>query len=103
MDTNWNHIRAHKFRDDRPSDWPRRVNGITLEGLTLLGIDPVTNKLYWDGKEIALREPIRLDWLERILAIAVAVGIFGTFIVELGRILGWWDIPLHLPITFERV
>jgi hypothetical protein len=56
----------------------------------LLGVHTETNKLYWDGKEIVLRPPIRLDWPERLLALAVAVGTFGTFILHLGEVLRWW-------------
>ena len=57
-----------------------------LEQESAFGVDTVSNKLYWDGKEIALRG-VRLDWFERILAICVAVGTLGLFILELCKAL----------------
>jgi hypothetical protein len=88
MSVDWDVIRQNKYSPDRPPEWP--PNGISIKGVGLLGVDPATNKLYWDGKEILLRDRVRLGSLERILAVFVAIGTFGTFIVELGNVLNWF-------------
>jgi hypothetical protein len=54
------------------------------------GIHETTGKLYWDGREIVTKEPIRLGALERCLAISATVGTFGTFVVNAGRAMGKW-------------
>jgi hypothetical protein len=57
----------------------------------LLGIDPATNQLYWDGKQVVLRDRVvTLGGFERFLVALAAVGTFGMFIVELGNALNWW-------------
>jgi hypothetical protein len=61
-----------------------------LTVLGLIGIDPATNKLYWDGKEVMVRDRLRLGRWANFLAILVATGTFGTFIVELGNALNWF-------------
>jgi hypothetical protein len=89
MATDWNRIRAHRFAPDAPpSDWPSNVRPISIDGVGLFGIDH-TNKLYWDGKEVVLRG-VRLDWFERILAICVAIGTLGLFLLELYKAL--WPV-----------
>jgi hypothetical protein len=90
MSVDWDVIRQHKYSPDRPPEWPPGVHGISIKGVGLLGVDPATNKLYSDGKEILLRDRVRLGSLERILAVFVAIGTFGTFIVELGNALNWF-------------
>jgi hypothetical protein len=94
----WNEIRAIRYAPNRPPpDWPVNVQPISDVGLALLGIEPETNKLYWDGKEVILRDRIRFERFERFLA-SVAVfsafgafiGTFGYFILELGKLLKWW-------------
>ena len=49
----------------------------------MFGINPETNKLYWDGKEVVVRDRVRLGNLERILAVFVAIGTFGAFLWSL--------------------
>jgi hypothetical protein len=65
--------------------------------VNLLGIEPATNKLYWDGKEVVLLDRVRLAFFERFLASVVAfcafgsfVGTFGYFVLEYGKLLKWW-------------
>jgi hypothetical protein len=54
---NWNNIRANKYAPDRPpADWPENVQPISDAGLALFGIEPETNKLHWDEKEVILRD-----------------------------------------------
>jgi hypothetical protein len=37
-----------------------------------------------------LKDRISLDWPERMLGFFVAVGTFGYFVLELGKMLKWW-------------
>jgi hypothetical protein len=91
MATNWNDIRAVRYSSlAPPPEWPSNVRPISTEGVSLLGIDPTTNKLYWDGKEIVVRDRLRLGGWANFLAILVAIGSFGSFIVELGNALNWF-------------
>jgi hypothetical protein len=91
MATNWNDIRAVRYSPlAPPPEWPSDVRPISMEGISLLGIDPATNKLYWDGREIVVRDRLRLGGWANFLAILVAIGAFGSFIVELGNALNWW-------------
>jgi hypothetical protein len=62
-----------------------------MEGVSLLGIDPATNQLYWDGKQVVLRDRVvTLGGFERFLVALTAVGTVGMFIVLLGNALNWW-------------
>jgi hypothetical protein len=89
MTIDFDHIRRFRFApDEPPKDWPPGVRVISQEGLTLLGIHEKTNRLYWDGQQVALT--IRLRWFELTLAIFAAVGTFGTFAVEAGRSMNFW-------------
>jgi hypothetical protein len=91
MAKSWDDIRAVRYATVAPPPgWPPDVRPISTDGVSLFGINPATNKLYWDGKEVVLRDRVRLDWPERILAVAVAIGTFGAFIVELGNALNWF-------------
>jgi hypothetical protein len=91
MATNWNDIRAVRYSPlTPPPEWPSNVRPISTEGISLLGIDPATNKLYWDGREIVVRDRLRLGGWANFLAILVAIGTFGTFFVELGNALNWF-------------
>ena len=92
MAIDWDHLKAKRFVTEGPppTHWPSNVRPISLEGVSFLGIEPDTNKLYWDGKEIVLRDTIRLDWPERLFTFLIAVGTFGYFIMELGKLMKWW-------------
>jgi hypothetical protein len=90
MAKTWEDIRSFQYSTKEPPlNWPSGVRPISQEGLGLLGIDPTTNKLFWDGKEIVLRDRIRLSWWQRFLATIAAVGMFGTFLVQASQA-GWW-------------
>jgi hypothetical protein len=87
----WSNIRAKRLSPERPPEWPTDVKAISIEGLSLFGIEPSTNKLFWDGREIVLRDRVvTLGGFERFLIALAAVGTFGMFIVELGNVLNWW-------------
>ena len=72
-----------KGNGGEPPEWPDGVRPISIEGVSLFGINPETNKLYWDGKEVVVRDRVRLGNLERILAVFVAIGTFGAFLWSL--------------------
>ena len=91
MAKTWDEIRAVRYSTmSPPPEWPAGVRPISIDGVTLFGIDPATNKLYWDGKEVVVRDRLRLGGWANVLAILVAIGTFGTFIVELGNALNWF-------------
>ena len=77
------------FHDGPTTELAIWVRPISQEGLGLLGIDPTTNKLFWDGNEIVLRDRIRLSSWQRFLATIAACGMFGTFLVQASQA-GWW-------------
>jgi hypothetical protein len=35
-----------------PAEWPPNVRPIPTEGVSLFGIDPATNQLYWDASKL---------------------------------------------------
>jgi hypothetical protein len=98
MALNWNQRRALRYAPDRPpAEWPENVRPISEVGLGLFGIEPETNQLYWDGKEVILRDRIRFERFERVLAsvgvfsaFGAFIGTFGYFVLELGKLMKWW-------------
>src|SRR4029078_13045719 len=63
---NWDHIRSVRFtKEPTPQDWPEDIRGISIDGVSLLGVHEKTGKLYWDGKEIRTRNMILLGTYER--------------------------------------
>jgi hypothetical protein len=88
----WQEIRAVRYSPmTPPPEWPSNVRPISTEGVSLLGIDPATNQLYWDGKQVVLRDRVvTLGGFERFLVALAAVGTVGMFIVELGNALSWF-------------
>ncbi len=92
MSTDWEHIRANSTADHRPNEWPPGVQGISMEGLALIGIHEKDNKLYWDGQEIVTKRVVSLRWFELLLAILAATGTFGVFVLELGKVCGYFNV-----------
>ena len=86
----WARIRRFSRSKQRAPEWPDGVDGISSEGLSLLGIHEKTDALYWDGKQVVVRSSIRLGTFERWIAAIATLGTFGTFIVEVGRSAKWW-------------
>jgi len=80
----------HRVSGSRDENWPRGVYAISLDALSLLGVDPDKNTLFWDGREIVVRRVIRLGSTETWLAsIGVGTG-FAALMLELGKtFLGW--------------
>ena len=90
MTKTWDDIRSFRYSTmDPPPNWPSGVRPISQEGLALLGIDPPTNKLFWDVKEIVLRDRIRLNWWTGFLATLAACGMFGPVLAQASQA-GWW-------------
>jgi hypothetical protein len=62
MAKTWDDLRAILFsKTDPPPDWPFGVRPISQDGLGLFGIVPASNKLFWAGREVVLRNRIRLS------------------------------------------
>src|SRR5262245_39980001 len=85
MATDWNDIRAVRYSPmTPPAEWPPNVRPISTEGVSLLGIDPATNQLYWDGKQVVLRDRVvSLGSFERFFVAVAAIGIWGIFITDI--------------------
>jgi hypothetical protein len=85
MATDWNDIRAVRYSTmTPPSEGPPNVRPISMEGVNLLGIDPATNRLYWDGKQAVLTDRVvTLGSFERFFVALAAIGIWGIFITDL--------------------
>ncbi len=90
MTTDWNRMRKQMHTPEQPSSWPAGVRGISLEGISFLGVHEETSELYWDGRKIVVQKPITLGLFERVLASLAAASGFGILIVEIGRSASWW-------------
>ncbi|MCF6103853.1 hypothetical protein [Mesorhizobium muleiense] len=85
--TDWDEIRKYRYtKGAPPPEWPEGVRAISLEGVTLLGVNPKTNKLYWDGQELATEK--RLANFERRMALAVTIATVVMAGIEIGRAAG---------------
>ncbi|TGT35682.1 hypothetical protein [Mesorhizobium sp. M8A.F.Ca.ET.165.01.1.1] len=83
----WVEIRANRYaKAAPPPEWPAGIKVTSLEGLTLLGMHPVTNQLYWDGQELATVK--RLGTFERGMALAATVATVLVAVVEILRAFG---------------
>ncbi len=68
----WEHIRRHAFAAEGAPGWPRGVKCISMEGLTLVGLDE-KYRLYWDGRPVEMRQTLRLTFWQRLGAITTVV------------------------------
>lgn len=65
----WEQVRKHRYSDSpAPPTWPVGVRPISIEGLSLLGIQESTGGLHWDGQPVVTEK--RLASYERRLALA---------------------------------
>ncbi|WP_375570170.1 hypothetical protein ABWH92_16320 [Ahrensia marina] len=55
-----------------------------------MGVHEDTGQLFWDGKEIVTKQIVRLRGYEVFLATLAAIGTFGVFALESGKLVGWW-------------
>ncbi|MER8439145.1 hypothetical protein NKH36_20885 [Mesorhizobium sp. M1312] len=86
--TDWDHIRKFRYMEDAPpAEWPEGISGISQQGLALLGINPKTNTLHWDGQELAIEK--RLANFERGMALVVTIATFVIACIEVGRAAEW--------------
>lgn len=81
--TDWATIRKFAVgRHEPPDNWPTNVKPISQEGLALLGIDPATNELFWDGQKLVTEK--RWSNTERVIAwtgvVLAAVGVGATVV-----------------------
>jgi hypothetical protein len=91
MAIDWGHLRAHKFAPDKPpSDWPKGVQPISVEGLSLFGVKD--KRIYWDGDEIVVRRSLDLTPGQAFFGI---LGALGAFFAGAVAVLDWLGID-HL-------
>lgn len=89
MELDWEAIRKDvRSRTAGPAGWPAGVKPITMDGLSLIGIDE-RNRLYWDGKRIATA--LKLNRLELLL---LSVAAIGALLSGLSDALGYLKIDL---------
>lgn len=89
MALDWEKIRQNKWASDTsPDGWPAGVRPISQTGLSLFGIDPATNDLFWDGRRVETTK--RLANYERALATIGAAGAFLAGVHPFGHSFGWW-------------
>ena len=82
--TEWAHLRAHKFSSDQPpTDWPSGIKPISIEGLSLFGINAKTGRLHWDGEKVETE--FSLSARDRFLGMIVAASTASMAIVDLVR------------------
>lgn len=89
---------------DDTSGWPSGVSPISMEELGQLGIDR-TNRLFWQGRPVQVRNRLDLTGLQKLLAVIVSIcailGGMGGFITGLNnasvflcaRGLSWLSCP----------
>ncbi|WP_105424412.1 hypothetical protein [Neorhizobium tomejilense] len=67
----WDRVRRFKFTNTKtPKSWPSDVSSISINGVSLLGVD-LRNNLYWDGQRLQIVR--KLGWFERGIGILVAI------------------------------
>lgn len=89
----WYRLRAARYsKVSPPIGWPVGVKPISQEGLALLGVDPSTNEIYWDGQKLVTER--RWSNGERWLAgIAIAVTFIGSVAACVQAWAAWVSIP----------
>ena len=68
----WERIRRHAFAAEGAPGWPRGVKSISMEGLTLVGLDE-QYRLFWDGRPVEMRQTLSLTFWQRLAAIATVM------------------------------
>ena len=59
-------------RYDFDLNWPPHVRCVGLDGLSYLGVDDAGN-LYWQGKQVEVRQGLTLTRWQRIGAVVITV------------------------------
>lgn len=66
------------------SRWPPGIRSIGLDEVDALGMD-ANGELYWHGKLVELKKPLKLTRWQSVAAIAVALSTVSMAIVDLWR------------------
>jgi hypothetical protein len=83
----WEKIKRNAYsKDTPPSDWPEGVNPISMDGLSLFGLDK-KRKLYWNGKPVETKL-----YLSSAAKIATIMGIILAGLVSIKEILEFFGI-----------
>jgi hypothetical protein len=91
MAKTWDEIRGVRYSPLTPRQNGRQTFGLyQWRALALLGIDPATNKLYWDSKEIVVRDRLRLGGWANFLANSSPSAHSGRLSWSFGNALNWW-------------
>ncbi|ESZ31006.1 hypothetical protein [Mesorhizobium sp. L2C067A000] len=83
---NWERMRELRFAKNieppRPEGWPATVDALSIDGMSLFGIDQNTDELFWDGKRLVTEK--RFSDYERRLAwgglIIAGIGVAATVV-----------------------
>jgi hypothetical protein len=84
----WDKVYKHKFAEGTtPEHWPVEVKGISLNGLSLIGMNPRTNDLYWDGNKIEIVK-VGLNWYDRA---CLGAGTGSAIILAIMELIKYFD------------
>jgi len=93
----WQKIQAKRFSTVAPpANWPQKLRPVSLDGLSLFGMDPLKpGELFWDGEKLITER--RWSNAERLLAglataSAVTIALIESvrFGHDAGQFMGWW-------------
>ena len=69
----WEHTRTIAYASvEPPSDWPKGVRPISIEGTSLFGLDG-SNRLYWDGEAVVVKRMLDLRWWQTALLVVATI------------------------------
>jgi hypothetical protein len=86
---------------DRPTNWPKDVDPITIEELDKLGRNS-DNELFWDGRRLITRSRLQFTIPQTLLAILAVIASLATSATGLnnasvflrGRNIAWLGCPV---------
>ena len=81
QEIDWERIRRNAWAKGSAPEWPKGVKAISMEGLTLFGLDE-RYRLYWDGRPVEVRRALSLAlWERRAAMITVAAAVIAAISV----------------------
>lgn len=100
---NWAQMREKRFANDvvppRPDDWPATVNAVSIDGMSLFGIDQKTDELFWDGKRLITEK--RFSDYERRLAmiglLIAGIGVAATVVQAVAAVISLYPASPPVP------